>query len=135
MSSGEQSGSLDIMLRRLAEFLEKVVKLKAQVKQAMTYPLAILIFSVVVTIFMLWKVVPVFSNIFLELGANLPFLTSIIVVASEFIQKYIMFIFFGLIGFIILFKYLKRTDAGRKVIDRGMLKITWPDPSQGGQLR
>lgn len=123
VSSGEQSGSLDIMLRRLAEFLEKVVKLKAQVKQAMTYPLAILIFSVVVTIFMLWKVVPVFSNIFLELGAKLPFLTSIIVVASEFIQKYIAFIFFGLIGFIILFKYLKRTDTGRKVIDRGILKI------------
>lgn len=123
VSSGEQSGSLDIMLRRLAEFLEKVVKLKAQVKQAMTYPLAILIFSVVVTIFMLWKVVPVFSNIFLELGAKLPFLTSIIVVASEFIQKYIAFIFFGLIGFLILFKYLKRTDTGRKVIDRGILKI------------
>jgi len=123
VASGEQSGSLDIMLRRLAEFLEKVVKLKAQVKQAMTYPMAILIFSVVVTIFMLWKVVPVFSNIFLELGANLPFLTSIIVAASEFIQKYIMFIFAGLIGFIILFKYLKRTDTGRKVIDRGVLKI------------
>ena len=123
VASGEQSGSLDIMMRRLAEFLEKVVKLKAQVKQAMTYPIAILTFSVIVTIFMLWKVVPVFSNIFLELGANLPFLTSIIVVASEFIQKYITFIFFGLIGLIILFKYLKRTDTGRRVIDRGVLKI------------
>ena len=53
----------------------------------------------------------------------MPFLTSIIVAASEFIQKYIMFIFAGLIGFIILFKYLKRTDTGRKVIDRGVLKI------------
>lgn len=123
VASGEQSGSLDIMLRRLAEFLEKVVKLKAQVKQAMTYPMAILTFSVVVTVFMLWKVVPVFSNIFLELGANLPLLTSIIVVASEFIQKYIAFIFFGLIGFIILFKYLKRTDTGRRIIDRWILKI------------
>lgn len=123
VSSGEQSGSLDIMLRRLAEFLEKIVKLKAQVKQAMTYPVAILIFSVVVTIFMLWKVVPVFSNIFLELGANLPLLTSIIVVASEFIQKYIAVIFFGMIGFVILFKYLKRTDTGRKVIDQVLLKI------------
>ena len=123
VASGEQSGSLDIMLRRLAEFLEKVVKLKAQVKQAMTYPVAILAFSVVVTIFMLWKVVPVFSNIFLELGANLPLLTSIIVVASEFIQKYIAVIFFGMIGFLILFKYLKRTDPGRKVIDQVLLKI------------
>lgn len=123
IASGEQSGSLDIMLRRLAEFLEKVVKLKAQVKQAMTYPVVILAFSLIVTIFMLWKVVPVFSNIFLELGANLPLLTSIIVVASDFIQKYIAVIFFGMIGFLILFKYLKRTGPGRKVIDQVLLKI------------
>ncbi len=123
VASGEQSGSLDIMLRRLAEYQENIVKLKSQVKQAMTYPIAILTFSVIVTIFMLWKVVPVFSNIFLELGAKLPFLTSIIVVASEFIQKYIVYIFFGAIGLFILFRYLKRTDTGRKVIDRGILKI------------
>lgn len=123
VASGEQSGSLDIMLRRLAEYLEKIVKLKSQVKQAMTYPVAVFTFSILVTVFMLWKVVPVFSNIFLELGANLPFLTSIIVVASEFIQKYILFIFVGFIASIILFRYLKRTDTGRRVVDRGTLKI------------
>lgn len=123
VASGEQSGSLDIMLRRLAEYLEKIVKLKSQVKQAMTYPVAVFTFSILVTVFMLWKVVPVFSNIFLELGANLPFLTSIIVVASEFIQKYILFIFAGLIASIILFRYLKRTETGRRVVDRGTLKI------------
>ncbi|UCC41531.1 MAG: type II secretion system F family protein [Candidatus Aminicenantes bacterium] len=123
VASGEQSGSLDIMLRRLAEYLEKIVKLKSQVKQAMTYPIAVLTFSIVVTVFMLWKVVPVFSNIFLELGANLPFLTSIIVIASEFIQNYILYIVVGLIAFVVLFRYLKRTDAGRKVVDRGTLKI------------
>ncbi|MCK4760293.1 MAG: type II secretion system F family protein, partial [Candidatus Aminicenantes bacterium] len=69
VASGEQSGSLDIMLRRLAEYQERVVKLKAQVKQAMTYPIVIFVFSILVTIFMLWKVVPIFSGIFDELGA------------------------------------------------------------------
>jgi type IV pilus assembly protein PilC len=123
VASGEQSGSLDIMLRRLAEFLERIVKLKSQVKQAMTYPTAILVFSIVVVIFMLWKVIPVFSNIFLELGASLPLLTSIIVKASEFVQKYILYIFIGLIAAVALFKYLKKTDTGRKVIDQGTLKV------------
>jgi len=63
VASGEQSGSLDIMLRRLAEFLEKTVKLRSQVRQAMIYPVAIVSFAVIVVIFMMWKVIPVFANI------------------------------------------------------------------------
>ena len=86
IASGEQSGSLDIMLRRLAEYNEKIVKLRSKVKQAMIYPVAILIFAVLVTIFLLWKVIPVFASIFIEMGAELPLLTSIIVSASEFVQ-------------------------------------------------
>ena len=93
MASGEQSGSLDIMLRRLAEFLEKIVRLRSQVKQAMIYPSAIVIFAVVVVIFMLWKVIPVFANIFQELGANLPSLTAFIMALSNFVQKNILFVF------------------------------------------
>ncbi|MCK4431520.1 MAG: type II secretion system F family protein, partial [Candidatus Aminicenantes bacterium] len=56
VASGEQSGSLDIMLKRLAEYLEKIVKLRSQVRQAMIYPSAVLGFSVLVVIFMMWKV-------------------------------------------------------------------------------
>ena len=59
VASGEQSGSLDIMLRRLAEYIENNVKLRAQVRQAMIYPVAIVIFALVVAIFLLWKVIPV----------------------------------------------------------------------------
>ena len=123
VASGEQSGSLDVMLRRLAEYLENVVKLRAQVKQAMTYPLAVLIFSIVVTIFMMWKVVPVFSNIFIELGADMPLLTLMVLAISNFVQKYILFIFGGLIGSVFLFKYIKKTAAGGKVIDQATLKM------------
>jgi type IV pilus assembly protein PilC len=111
------------MLRRLAEYLENVVKLRAQVKQAMTYPLAVLIFSIVVTIFMMWKVVPVFSNIFIELGADMPLLTVIVLIVSNFVQKYILFIFAGLIGSVFLFRYVKKTTTGRRVIDQSMLKM------------
>jgi type IV pilus assembly protein PilC len=123
VASGEQSGSLDIMLRRLAEFLEKIVRLRSQVKQAMIYPSAIVIFAILVVIFMLWKVIPVFANIFTELGATLPSLTAFIIGMSNFVQKYILFIFLGVIALIFAFRYARRTDGGRRVIDRMLLKM------------
>lgn len=123
VASGEQSGSLDVMLRRLAEYLEQTVKLRAQVKQAMAYPSAVLIFSLVVTIFMLWKVVPVFSNIFLEMGAGLPTLTAVIVALSDIVQNYILFIVLGIVALIFLFRYIKRTEAGGRVVDSLTLRV------------
>lgn len=123
VASGEQSGSLDIMLRRLADYQERIVKLKAQVKQAMTYPIAILIFSIVVTIFMLWKVVPIFSGIFAELGADMPMLSKIMLAASNFVQSYIFYMIIGFIGFVFLFRYFKKTPPGRRAVDTAALKM------------
>ncbi|MCK4556778.1 MAG: type II secretion system F family protein [Candidatus Aminicenantes bacterium] len=123
VASGEQSGSLDIMLRRLAEYQERVVKLKAQVKQAMTYPIVIFVFSILVTIFMLWKVVPIFSGIFDELGADMPLLSQIMLAASNFIQSYIFWMFIGFIGFVVLFRYFKKTPPGRRAVDTAALKM------------
>jgi len=122
VASGEQSGSLDVVLTRLAEYIEKMVKLRSQVTQAMTYPVAIMAFAILVSIFMMWKIVPVFSNLFIELGAELPFLTLIIVSMSNFVQKYILWIFIGTIGLIILFRYINRTPQGRRAIDSVKLK-------------
>lgn len=123
VASGEQSGSLDIMLRRLSEFLEKIVRLRSQIKQAMIYPSAIVIFAVIVVIFMLWKVIPVFANIFIELGATLPSLTAFIITLSNFVQKYILLIFAGIIALVFAFRYARRTESGRKVIDRWLLRM------------
>ncbi|MFC2169901.1 type II secretion system F family protein [Acidobacteriota bacterium] len=123
VASGEQSGSLDIMLRRLAEYLEKIVKLRSQVKQAMTYPIAVLSFAVLIVIFMMWKIVPVFASIFVELGANLPLLTVIVLAISNFIQKYIIFVVIGFIVLVFLLRYIRRTDQGRRVFDRFLLSM------------
>ncbi len=130
VASGEQSGSLDVMLKRLAEYLEKTVKLRAQVKQAMVYPVSVMSFSVIIVVFMLWKVVPVFANIFVELGADLPGLTAVIMVFSEFIQKNIVFLFFGILALIFLIKYSRQTTSGKKVFDKMLLKV----PLFGGLL-
>jgi len=123
VASGEQSGSLDIMLRRLAEFLERIFRLRSQVRQAMIYPSAIVIFAVLVVIFMLWKVIPVFANIFQELGATLPSLTAFIIAMSNFVQHNILFIFVGIIVLLIAFRYFRRTDGGRKITDHALLKM------------
>lgn len=123
VASGEQSGSLDIMLRRLAEFLESIVKLRSQVRQAMVYPAVILTFSVMVCIFMLWKVIPVFAGIFIELGASLPALTAFTMALSRFLQNYIVLLAIGIIALIVGFRYFRRTEAGRKIVDRIILKI------------
>ncbi len=123
VASGEQSGSLDIMLRRLAEFLEKIVKLRSQVRQAMIYPTAIIIFAVLVVIFMLWRVIPVFANVYSELGATLPSLTAFILALSRFVQNYIIFIFIGLIAVVFAIRFWRKTENGRKITDNFLLRL------------
>jgi len=123
VASGEQSGSLDVMLRRLAEYNEKILRLRAKVRQAMIYPSAIITFAILVAIFLLWRVIPVFASIFTELGAKLPFLTNMIISLSKFVQRYILFIFLGLIALVFLFRYYRRTPTGRWTVDRFILKM------------
>jgi len=123
IASGEQSGSLDIMLRRLSEFIEKTVRLRGKVKQAMIYPVAIVIFAIVVSIFLLWKVIPVFASIFRDLGAELPMLTAFVVKVSDFTVKYIVFIIIGIIAFLFLFRYYRSTKQGHWTTDRLILKM------------
>ena len=122
VASGEQSGSLDIMLRRISEYLESIVKLRSQVRQAMIYPSAIVTFAVLVVIFMMWKVIPVFASIYQELGAQLPFLTAGVLALSHFVQRFIIFIFLGLIALVFLYRYVRRTPGGRRVFDRLYLR-------------
>jgi type IV pilus assembly protein PilC len=122
VASGEQSGSLDIMLQRLADYIEKIVKLRGQVRQAMIYPTSIVTFALLVAIFMLWKVIPIFSNIFVELGASLPGITQGVIALSHFVQKYIIFVFAGLVAAIFLLRYYRKTPVGRQVMDRALLR-------------
>lgn len=122
VSSGEQSGSLDMMLKRIADFLENTVKIRSQVKQAMIYPVAILCFAALVVLFMMWKVIPVFADVFMELGAELPFLTVAVLGMSNFVQNNILFIFLGIIGLFLLYRFIRKTPSGKKATDQLYLK-------------
>lgn len=123
VSSGEQSGSLDTVLRRLSDYIEKSVKLRSQVKQAMSYPVAILGFAVIVAIFLMWKIVPTFTQLFIEMGAEMPLLTMIVVSMSNFVGKNILFIFLSFFAFFFSYKYLVKQPQSRRVIDRSKLRI------------
>jgi len=123
IASGEQSGSLDTMLQRLAEYIERSVKLRGQVRQAMIYPTAIISFALLVAIFLLWKIIPIFAGIFTDLGAALPGLTQGVINLSHFVSNYILFIFLGIIVGIIVFRYYRKTPQGRWATDRIALRL------------
>jgi type IV pilus assembly protein PilC len=123
VASGEQSGSLDTMLRRLADYQENMLKLRAKVRQAMIYPAAIVSFAIIVAIFMLWKVIPVFGGIYQELGAQLPGLTAAVLGLSNFVSRYIIVIVVGLIAIVVLYQRWSKTPAGREIVDRTKLKL------------
>jgi type IV pilus assembly protein PilC len=123
IAAGEAGGILDTILKRLATYIEKNVKLKGEVKSAMIYPVAVLVIATVVVGVILWKVIPTFANLFAGMGATLPLPTLVVIWLSNALVKYIGFILPGLavVGYLIRRYYA--TDAGRHVIDNLLLKI------------
>ena len=123
IAAGEAGGILDVILRRLSTYLEKVVKLRAQVKSALLYPTAVIVIAVVVVYIILWKVIPVFAQLYAGLGGELPFLTQVIVGASRFIGRWSIWIFLALGAVALALKYYHGTYRGRRVLDGLLLKI------------
>src|SRR5215467_2576921 len=83
IAAGEAGGILDVILKRLAIFIEKQAKLKSQVKSAMIYPVTVLSIAFIVVIIILWKVIPTFTALFNGLGAKLPLATRVVIWLSE----------------------------------------------------
>lgn len=124
VESGEQSGALETMLDRIATYKEKTEQLKAKIKKALTYPIAVVIVALVVTGILLVKVVPQFAETFSSFGANLPAFTLFVLHLSEMAQKYWFFILLGIIGGVLIFSHLKKTNRNfRASVDRITLKL------------
>jgi len=123
VAAGEAGGILDTILQRLAAYIEKAVKLKTQVRSAMIYPASVISIAIIVVYVILWKVIPVFASLFQGLGADLPFLTQMIVAMSHFIGR-----FWWLIGLLVIagafgIRQYYRTPAGRYQIDKILLRV------------
>ncbi|MCH7823361.1 MAG: type II secretion system F family protein [Acidobacteria bacterium] len=123
VAAGEAGGILDVILRRLAEYLEKAVKLKAAVRSASIYPTIIITVATVVVFIILWKVIPTFASLFAGLGAQLPMPTRIVVAASNFVANYTVFVVGGVIGSIVAVRQYHKTDGGERVLDGIVLKM------------
>jgi type IV pilus assembly protein PilC len=123
IAAGEAGGILDTILKRLAVYIEKAVKLRAQVKSAMIYPVAVMAIAALVVGVILWKVIPTFASLFAGLGAELPLATRIVIALSNNFVRFLPFI----IALIVVGGWALRqyyaTDKGRRVVDGVLLRL------------
>jgi type IV pilus assembly protein PilC len=124
VQAGEVGGILDTILQRLALYIEKAMKLKSQVKGAMVYPISILIVALGVVILLLWKVIPVFENMFKDFGGGaLPKPTQIVIDISNAFVDHAGLIMGSLTAFVVGFTTGIRNKKGRALFDRAILKF------------
>ncbi len=123
IAAGEAGGILDVILGRLSAYMEKMAKLKKQVKGAMTYPAITLFVAVVVVAIILVFVIPVFEEMFASFGSALPVPTQMVVVMSNFVIGNILYIIIGTIVTAFLVKRIHGTEKGRIFMDGMFLRL------------
>jgi type IV pilus assembly protein PilC len=123
IAAGEAGGILDTILKRLATYIEKAVKLKAQVKGAMIYPAAVLSIAALAIAIIMWKVIPTFAGLFESMNAQLPLPTRIVITTSRWFARLLPFLIVIAIAFVFAFKKYYATYGGRRVVDRFLLKL------------
>lgn len=124
VDAGEQAGALEALLDRVATYKEKTESLKAKIKKAMTYPIAVVIVAFIVTGILLLKVVPQFQSIFEGFGAKLPAFTMMVISLSKLVQDYWWMLLAGIALCIFLFRRAYRTsEKFRNGLDRALLKF------------
>jgi type IV pilus assembly protein PilC len=124
VEAGEHAGILEELLVKIAEYKEKTESLKAKIKKALTYPIAVLVVAVIVTSILLIFVVPQFESLFSGFGADLPAFTQMVVELSRFMQEW-WWAVFGIIGGVVfvIMQIKKRSRKFNHLIDRMILKM------------
>lgn len=124
VDAGEQSGALETLLDRVATYKEKTEALKAKIKKAMNYPIAVVLVAIIVSAILLIKVVPQFQSVFANFGAELPAFTLMVIGLSEALQEYWLILLAGFFAAGFLFKEAhKRSQKFRDFVDRSVLKL------------
>ena len=123
IKAGEVGGILDTILERLSAYLESAEALKAKVKSAMMYPTVVFSAAGLITIFLVVFVIPIFKDIFGGFGAELPFVTRIIINISDFLRAKLIFMLPFIGGGVWLFKKWMKTEKGQEKIDEFSLKL------------
>ncbi|MEN2995142.1 MAG: type II secretion system F family protein [Thermodesulfovibrio sp.] len=121
--AGEEGGMLDKVLQRMADYFEKMMKLRRKIIGAMIYPSLVVAVAVVVVAIIMIFVIPTFAKLFAEMGVDLPLPTKITIAMSNFMAKSGVFIFLGFIILLVVLKFIRRSEDGRKITDKALLKI------------
>jgi type IV pilus assembly protein PilC len=131
IEAGETGGILDIILQRLAQYVEKAVRLRSAVKSALIYPVSVVSIAVLIVGALLKWVVPIFSNLFTGLGVVLPLPTRIVMGLSAFVGTFWWFFIVGAVAIIFGLKQVRKNPRGRYWFDYTLLKL----PIMGALLR
>ncbi len=124
VASGEESGTLEVMLDRVATYKEKTEALKAKIRKAMTYPIAVMVVAVIVTLILLIKVIPVFASTFQNFGSDLPAFTQWVLNISEFVQEWWFVALLGAVAIAFALRELKfRSVRFSEWLDQVALKF------------
>lgn len=123
VSAGEQGGLLAEILARLATYLENTARLRKKVKSALMYPTVVTIVAILITVFLLVKVVPVFGEIYAGFGAALPGPTQFLINISNILQKYFLLVLLGGGGAVYGWMYFIKTKPGREFWDARRIKL------------
>jgi type IV pilus assembly protein PilC len=123
VEAGEAGGILDVILVRLATFLEKLDALQRKVKSALTYPTVVACVALGATAFMLIFIIPTFAKMFVDFGGELPLPTKIVIGISDFLRMFWWAIGASIAGGVVAFQRYYKTEQGRYTIDKLMLKI------------
>jgi type IV pilus assembly protein PilC len=131
IEAGETGGILDIILQRLAVYVEKAVRLRSAVKSALIYPIAVVSIAVLIVGALLKWVVPIFKNLFAGLGVNLPLPTRVVMGLSDFVVGFWWIFLAGGVGLVFGIKQIRKHPRGRYYFDKALLRM----PVIGGLLR
>jgi type IV pilus assembly protein PilC len=123
VEAGEAGGILDLILNRLATYLEKADALQRKIKSALTYPTVVCCVAVGATVFMLMFIIPTFAKMFTDFGGELPLPTQIVMGLSDFLRNYWYFLAGGIVALVFGFKRYYKTVGGQRAIDRFLLNI------------
>lgn len=131
VQAGETAGMLDAILDRLATYKEKILAIKSKIKSALFYPISVIVVAIVVVWVIMVFVIPAFKKVFTAFGANLPWLTQLVIEISDFFVQWWWAIFIVAIGVIVGIRMsIKRSETVRYTVHRLMLKL----PVVGGIL-
>jgi len=123
IESAEESGNLDIILQRATQYYEKIAAIKRKIVSASWYPAMVVVIATVIVFGILTFIVPTFANLYSSLGGELPFLTQLLIDASNMLQSNLLYIIGSVIGLVILNKYIYSTRIGKEIYHRIFLKL------------